>query len=107
MPQSDIGTWLNFALQQVAGESYLDGPGTLEERLEQGNNRVGFPGSGFTRMATLQAQQFVQRYEIRDHHADDATGFSATVLRYVEDGVTKYTLSMRSTEFKEQKEPFS
>ena len=25
MPQSDISTWLQFALQQMAAESYLDG----------------------------------------------------------------------------------
>jgi hypothetical protein len=54
MPQSDIATWLKFALQQMAAESYLDNidlnnPEEVARRLLLGNNREGFPETGFTR----------------------------------------------------------
>lgn len=99
MPQSNVTTWLQFALQQVAAESYLDGPGTREQILQLGNNRSGFPETGFTRMTTQQAQQFVQRYQVVDHHANDATGFSATLMKDLSDPTGKtYTLSFRSSE---------
>ncbi|WP_447977250.1 calcium-binding protein [Candidatus Nitrospira bockiana] len=38
-------------------------------------------------------------YDIVDHHANDATGFSATVFKYTENGQVKYTLSLRSSEY--------
>ena len=105
---TQIRTWLDFALQQMAAESYihrfLSGELGLEAVLKVGSNNL--PGdqsdvdvlSGKTRMTTLQAQKFTEKYQVVDHHANDASGFSATLLRYVEDGVTKYTLSFRSTE---------
>ena len=110
MPQSDISAWLQFALQQMAAESYLDGINwsnaeQVKIQLRLGNNRPGFSESGTTRFtgtATqgLQDQAFVARYAIIDHHANDATGFSATLMR--EQGTNNYTLSFRSTEYKNQ-----
>jgi Ca2+-binding RTX toxin-like protein len=109
MPQSDIATWLKFALQQMAAESYLDNidlnsPEEVTRRLLLGNNREGFPEAGFTRFTgTLvqgQAKDFAQRYQIVDHHANDATGFSATLLK--DTATNTYTLSFRSTEYQNQ-----
>lgn len=111
MPQSDIATWLNFALQQMAAESYLDNidlnnPEEVTRRLLRGNNPEGFPEGGFTRMtgtlAQGQAKDFTQRYQILDHHANDATGFSATLMRDTTMG--EYTLSFRSTEYRDASE---
>jgi hypothetical protein len=96
MPQSDVSTWLKFATQQIAAESYLDGPGTLEEILVQGNNRTNFPILNYTRLTQNQAQSFVQQFDIVNHHANDATGFSATLIQ--ERGTNNFTLSFRSTE---------
>lgn len=109
MSQNNVVTWLNFALQQMAAESYLHGVALTNEvellkRLKLGSNNIptaspddpSLPGK--TRMTTALADRFLATYDILDHHANDATGFSATVFRYVEDGVTKYTLSFRSTE---------
>ena len=116
MPQSNVTTWLQFAIQQMAAESYLNGfsfssTNELIRRLKFGNNNETFLGvdpnpdlspilPGKTRFTQVQAQQFVQRYEIVDHHANDATGFAATLMRDATTG--EYTLSFRSTEFRTQ-----
>ena len=97
MPQSDISAWLQFALQQMAAESYLDGVGSgntteLIRRLKFGNNNQPILGiapnpdlspnlKGATRFTDVQAVQFAQRYQIVDQHASDATGFSATLIK--------------------------
>jgi len=82
MPQNEITTWLNFALQQMAGESYLQGIDissdlVVRPRLLSGNNAPGFdPPVNYTRFTEQLADQFLSRYDIIDHHANDATGFS-------------------------------
>lgn len=101
MVQNSVSTWLRFALQQMAAESYLDRTADLTGILIDGNNnRRVIPVDQFTgkiRMTALQAQQFTQRYQIIDHHADDATGFSATLMKDRDTG--EYTLSFRSVEY--------
>ena len=125
MPQNDISSWLQFAIQQMAAESYLDGfafsnTSELIRRLEFGNNnsailQLANPDDpdllGKTRFVDLagvpnasqiigSAQAFVSRYQIVDHHANDSTGFSATIMR---DTITgEYALSFRSTEYRNQ-----
>ena len=120
MPQTNITNWLSFAIQQMAAESYLDGIALSDndrviERLKLGNNNPLFndPGnpilSGKTRFVDLNgvpnanqitgsAQAFISRYQIVDHHANDGSGFSATLMR--NRTTSEYTLSFRSTEFK-------
>ncbi len=103
MPQSQFTTWLDFALQQMAAESYLDDPGGLQVHLTRGNNKFGFdpptgPLLGATRFTNLLAERFIAKYDIVDHHANDATGFSATLMRDTTTG--EYTLSFRSTEYR-------
>jgi hypothetical protein len=110
MPQSEISAWLQFALQQMAAESYLDGidwnnAEQVKIQLRLGNNRSGFPESGATRFTGtqtqgLQDQAFVDRYKIVHHHANDSIGFSATLIQ--ERGTNNFTLSFRSTEYKNQ-----
>ncbi|MGH7147643.1 MAG: calcium-binding protein, partial [Nitrospiraceae bacterium] len=126
MPQSDISSWLQFAIQQMAAESYLDAlvfnnTSELIRRLEFGNNNATALGLtnpddspdllGKTRFVNLSgvpnanqitgsAQAFVSRYQIVDHHANDSTGFSATLL--FDTQTNSYTLSFRSTEYKNQ-----
>ena len=107
---TQIRTWLDFALQQMAAESYIDrflsGELALDRILKMGNNNLLGDQSGTevlpgnTRMTTLQAQQFTQRYLIIDHHANDATGFSATLLK--DTTINTYTLSIRSLEYQNQ-----
>ncbi|MDH5640924.1 MAG: hypothetical protein OEY28_06485 [Nitrospira sp.] len=122
---TNITTWLNFALQQMAAESYLNGinlqdPDAVKDRLVDGNNnsQVISPDlfTGMTRFVDLNgvpgasqitgsAQAFVSRYQIVHHHANDATGFSATLMRErdAQGNLTNnFTLSFRSTEFREQ-----
>lgn len=86
---NNISTWLQFALQQMATESYLNGIDLTNEqqvtlRLTDGNNnRQVVPEAQFqgkTRFTDLQAAVFFQRYQIIDQHADDSSGFSATLL---------------------------
>ena len=107
MPQSQISTWLDFALQQMAAESYLNYHGGLQSQLTRGNNRFGFdpptgPLLGATRFTNVLADRFISKYDIVDHHANDATGFSATLLK--DTTTNTYTLSFRSTEFPNQVE---
>src|SRR6476660_5432086 len=98
---NDIATWLKFAMQQVAAESYLDGinlqnPALVIERLADGNNNSQIipvdQFRGATRIVDLatvpnaaqvtgSAQAFVTNYQIVDHHANDSTGFSATLIQ--------------------------
>jgi hypothetical protein len=104
---SQIGIWLDFALQQIAAESYLDrflsAELTLDQVLQLGNNRLSgdFATAPFldgqTRMTNQQAEEFGQQYQIVKHHANDSTGFSATLMREI--GTNNFTLSFRSTEF--------
>jgi hypothetical protein len=104
----------------LAAESYLNGISLANDadiitRLKLGNNNPLFNDpssptlSGRTRFVDLagvsnanqtigSAQAFVSRYQIVDHHANDASGFSATLMRDTTTG--EYTLSFRSTEFK-------
>lgn len=108
---TNITTWLKFALQQMAAESYLDGINLQNEdlvrrRLTDGNNDTRviqldpvtgeLPGK--TRFTNVLADHFLSTFDIIDHHANDASGFSATLL-YDRD-TSSYTLSFRSTEFK-------
>ncbi|HRI39577.1 MAG TPA: hypothetical protein PLO50_13560, partial [Nitrospira sp.] len=107
---TQVRVWLDFALQQIAAESYIhraqSGELGLIPVLKTGNNNL--PGdqsdtpilSGKTRMTALQVQQFTQRYQIIDHHANDATGFSATLMKDM--ATNTYTLSFRSLEYQNQ-----
>jgi Ca2+-binding RTX toxin-like protein len=107
---TEISTWFDFALQQMAAESYLDrlfsGELRLDQVLELGNNRVSgslatvSSLSGQTRMTNQLLEEFDQRFQIVDHHANDSTGFSATLMREI--GTNNFTLSFRSTEFESQ-----
>ena len=111
-----IQTWLNFAIQQMAAESYLDqflsGERLLQRVLTNGNNNedvisvdkftgatrlVDLPNVASASQITGSAQSFAEQYQIVDHHANDSTGFSATLMREI--GTNNYTLSFRSTEF--------
>jgi len=103
----------------MAAEAYLhralSGELPLNDVLQLGNNN--FPGAspsdaelpGRTRFVNLSGasvalqvtgsvEAFVSRYQIVDHHANDASGFSATLL--FDRDTNSYTLSFRSTEFK-------
>lgn len=114
MPQSNITTWLDFALQQMAAESYLDNINLANEAavriaLIRGNNRPGFDPPdghllGLTQMTNQLADRFLSTYKIIDQHANDASGFSATLMQRINpDGsLGEYTLSFRSTEYKNQ-----
>ncbi|MEO7859607.1 MAG: calcium-binding protein, partial [Nitrospirales bacterium] len=122
MPATDVTAWLQFAIQQMAAESYLNGfsfsdTDELIRRLKLGNNNNPLNGPndpilpGNTRFVDLtgvpnanqvvgSAQAFAARYQIIDHHANDATGFSATLMRDTMTG--EYTLSFRSLEYQNQ-----
>lgn len=103
---SETDAWFQFALQQLAAESYLDGidwtqPEQVKNRLLQGNTRRDLPPSGYTRAPGDLGNAFTNKYSTVAHHANDSTGFSGTLLRWTnEQGGTEYTLSLRSTEFK-------
>ena len=54
--------------------------------------------AAYNRMVASQAEDVFRRNEIIDHHANDSTGFSATLFKNKDTGA--YTLSMRSTEYR-------
>jgi Ca2+-binding RTX toxin-like protein len=93
---------LDFALQQVAAESYLDQQAPLQQILIDGNNDRRVPSgtgpNGASRLTPDQARNFVNRYVIIDHQPNDSAGFSATLL--FDTKAQQYTLSFRSTEYK-------
>jgi hypothetical protein len=110
MSPINISNWLKFALQQMAAESYLDQfllGRPLRDILLDGNNDTRFvqpdvngnlPGQ--TRFTNALVDRFLATYDIVDHHANDATGFSATLMQ--ERGTNNFTLSFRSTEYRNQ-----
>jgi Ca2+-binding RTX toxin-like protein len=53
-----------------------------------------------TQMLDVQAEQFLDQYEIVHHLPNRSSGFSATLMRNKETG--EYTLSFRSTEFRDE-----
>jgi hypothetical protein len=55
--------------------------------------------SEYTRVPEALGTQFTSRFAVVAHRANDSTGMSATPLRWQEQGETRYTLSIRSTEF--------
>ena len=62
MVQNDISTWLQFALQQIAAESYLGGidwnnPIALRDALVRGNKRQGVVEQNNTRMSVINIQR--------------------------------------------------
>jgi len=116
-----IRQWLDFALQQVAAESYLQGidlsdtPAVRQQLLDGNNNRGRVPSSsfkGFTRMTgpdenvASQVRVFSARFKIVSHQENDRSGFSATLLQRIADENSnpilngEYTLSFRSTEYR-------
>jgi len=103
---SEINVWYDFVLQQLAAESYLDristGEGlTYQDILTFGNTDTRKTSEfGYTRMTTVQAEDFLKHYEIVDHLANDLqSGFSATLMQNKVNG--EYTLSFRSTEYRQ------
>ncbi len=124
-------TWYEFALLQVAAESYLDDvdPSNLDETrkrfrlgnndlrpdvfvngVQQRNSRFGqFDEEertpvlpGATRLTESQAQYVTDNWEVIHQRASDPSGFSATLLRHRTSG--EYTLAFRSTEFFKQED---
>jgi hypothetical protein len=112
MPQSNIKTWLEFATQQMSAESYLQGIDLTNRDLVKGqlilgnNDPLLDPSlSGKTRFTDQLVDQFLNKYQIVDHHANDATGFSATLMRERDQNgqlTNNFTLSFRSSEYQNQ-----
>ena len=102
---NSIETWFQFALQQLAAESYLEeinwaNPEEVKARLERGNTRLPHdPSTGYTRAPQTLGAEFTERYTVAAHRANDQTGMSATLIRSNADG--SYTLAIRSTEYKQ------
>ena len=61
-----------------------------------GPNKTVLPA--YNRMVGDQARDLFRDFQVIDQHADDATGFSATLFKNRSSG--EYTLSFRSTEFR-------
>lgn len=111
-----VARYLEVSLLQLGAESYLHDvdfaqqdqvvtawkfgfndpthPFIQREASNAGADAPRLPGSN--RMEENQARNLFARYEIVDHHANDATGLTATLYRNRVTG--EYTLSFRSTE---------
>jgi hypothetical protein len=104
--RESIRAWRDAALLQFAAESYFQGSNLLDplERLTRGNTPLDNNEADqqqYIRMAgtesVSQALDFMARHEIVDQHPNDATGFSATVIREKASGLL--TIAFRSTEY--------
>lgn len=118
-----VAAYLDFALQQLAAESYLQKlPATESDRKkellrrlkygfnnwehdfikeqagEQRENAALLPGAN--RAPERLAQRFVDRYEVLEQFANNQFDFSATLLRHRSTG--EYTLSFKSLEYPNQ-----
>ncbi len=116
---TELKTWYEQLLAQVASESYLDGlanyddgSDALIERLRLGANHYAFFDEfeddeiGPTRMTGGEengphgmVDDFITTWQIIDHLPNTNSGFSATLLKHRTTG--EYTLPLRSTESKD------
>lgn len=92
---TNIKTWYDFILQQMAAESYLDqsvrfgGTRTVSDVVMLGsnnpsymqNNKIPQPAdailNGATRMTATQAADFTSRFTIIDHRSNDDPRFAS------------------------------
>ncbi len=117
--KEDVQNYLNYALLQLGAESYLHGLDQITDPAEyrgevvnrwkygfndsshkfiqsQASNGADTPSlPAYNRMVETQASALFDKYEIIDHHANDATGFAVTLFR---SKVGEYVLSFRSLE---------
>jgi Ca2+-binding RTX toxin-like protein len=120
---NEIRMYYEFALQQIAGESYFDGvvdfagqQALVTDRLRSGNNRDGFEKKGFSRLTDAQVAEFLATFQLVAQASDYAdsqrigpvyypgttilanSGMSATLIH--RKGTNEFTLAIRSTEFR-------
>jgi hypothetical protein len=104
---------LEFAVLQSVAECYLDRVDLdtrpdnepLKVRLRNGNNHYNYSpdqGQGKTKLTDQQIDRFFANFEIVNHYANDASGFSATVFQNKSTG--EYTVSFRSLEYANESE---
>lgn len=123
---TQVKEWLDFVIQQMVAESYLDQtaelPGGLVDVLRLGNNNSRYlqrdtrPDTpnlpGATRLTDSQIKYFNDTFDIIDHRSDNdprftgitggnGAGFSATLMH--NRTTDEYTLSFRSLEYADQK----
>ena len=140
---TNIASLYEFTLQQMVAESYFEGVDTndtsrIRNRLILGTNREGYKTGnnslnegypGYTRMTSLQADEFLSKYKIVHQWSDDPTltgsrprvegnpafdqlnnkilantGLSATLIQKRDSNgvlINEYTLAIRSTEFRD------
>jgi hypothetical protein len=107
---TEIQTWYDFVLAQMASDSYLDidltDPNKLKDALRNGANHRDFIAElepeelSATRMTNVMIDDFLGRWEVIDQLMNTTTsGFSATLLKN-KTTPGEYTLSFRSTESK-------
>jgi hypothetical protein len=104
--KEDVAKYLEFSLLQIAGEAYIHGAsdftdaGRVTEVWKYGSNDELHPfirgeaiqGAdtavlpGYSRLVQRQGDELFAKYQIIDHHANDATGFTATLFRHRESG---------------------
>lgn len=106
---NNISLWYQFAIKQIAAESYIDRQARwtdarlLREDLERGNtNWISNAATDklYTKMSESQAIEFAETNLIIAHQPNTASCFSATLTKDNSSG--EYTLSFRSTEYKDR-----
>jgi len=117
---TNVAELYEFSLLQMVAEAYLEGVALTNQQavfdaVNRGNNRPGFVDqAGATRLTRSQFDEFWTRYAIKDQLSDYGgdgqpaflpgssilanSGLSATLIQ--EKGTDRYTLAIRSTEFK-------
>lgn len=116
----NITQTLSFAIQQIFAESYWEkyiklknefGNNPTEEQkillkeeyisaLEHGNSKKdNILEGGYAKLTKTLAEEAYTNYEVIDYIGNQSAGFSAILLKDIHSG--EYTLSFRSTEYKE------
>ncbi|MBK9624781.1 MAG: hypothetical protein IPO38_09510 [Rhodocyclaceae bacterium] len=105
---NNISLWYQFAIKQIAAESYIDRQARwtdarlLREDLERNTNWISNAATDklYTKMSESQAIEFAETNLIIAHQPNTASCFSATLTKDNSSG--EYTLSFRSTEYKDR-----
>src|SRR6218665_2811569 len=111
----EIETYLKYANLQMAAEAYVvsktSNPGNMSEGSQLTSDVLTKGNDRSSRFTAIQAEEFIQDWEVVEQIGNTSNGFSGTLFRALRDaperGIVKdeIVLSFRSTQFSHKPPP--